>query len=461
MDYSIYNLGKLKLKPSDLESLSEEEKIQKIRSQWMTLCIQAKDEFEAETYTCYYHYLIPKYPNPRSHPINTYLEQQPVTVIYTTHDLAQREQIKKAYQDLLAEFSQLSTEQEKQNFALLHANFIRLAQALEITQNNFDKFFAQYLHLQQKKALQARIIEQWRLQMIRLFGIEGLDDFQYRHALATGKLRSILDKDKLFSPIKLLVAVINSLILVITTSFEFILSYHHSLRIGFFFLLRHPLAILMVQLPKIAQILEMLACPTNQIIRPLCAYSGWPPQSITLLLSAATLAVLYGAICTTMLAKLTALLPYIVLALFAYFIYAMGKQCLAYFNQSFEVGLISTATIFTMFAIQAYIGKALNSGQTLNSGQAPSVAQQWLEMFGLFSLVILSTQGPHTMTVSLDMLPLPSPNEPIPEMIRNTVQSRCNIATLSHRFFNTPKDAPANTIPRENFEQAQISTLNS
>jgi len=32
-DYSIYNLGKLKLKPSDLEGLSEEEKIQKIRSQ--------------------------------------------------------------------------------------------------------------------------------------------------------------------------------------------------------------------------------------------------------------------------------------------------------------------------------------------------------------------------------------------------------------------------------------------
>ena len=297
--------------------------------------------------------------------------------------------------------------------------------------------------------------------MIRLFGIEGLDDFQYRHALATGELRSILAKDKLFSPIKLLVAVINSLILVITTSFDFILSYHPHFRIGFFFLLNHPLAILMVQLPKIAQILEMLACPTNQIIRPLCAYSGWSPQSITLLLSAATLAVLYGAICTTMLAKLTAVLPFITLAFFAYFIYAISKQCLAFFKQSFETGLISTAVFIMMFTIQAYIGKALNSGQTLNSGQAPSVAQQWLEMFGLFSLVILSTQGPHTMTVSLDMLPLPSPNEPIPEMIRNTVQSRCNIATLSHRFFNTPKDAPAITIPRENFERAHVSTLNS
>ncbi|NDH67163.1 MAG: hypothetical protein EBY22_04470 [Gammaproteobacteria bacterium] len=146
---------------------------------------------------------------------------------------------------------------------------------------------------------------------------------------------------------------------------------------------------------------------------------------------------------------------------FAYFIYAISNQCLAFFKQSFEIGLISTATIVTMFAIQTYIGQALNSGQTLNPIQTPSVAQQWLRMFSLFSLVILLTKGPQTMTISLDMLPLPSPNEPISEMIRDTVQSRCNIATLSHRFFNTPKDAPAITIPRENFERAHVSTPNS
>ena len=450
--YSSYYLENLKLKPSDLDGLSEEEKIQKIRSQWMALCIQAKDESEAHNYTHYYHLLISNYRS--SHPINNYLEQQTVTVNHTTHDLAQREQIKKAYQDLLAEFSQLSTELEKQNFARLHANFLSLAQALEITQNSFDDFFAQYLYLQQKKTLQARIIELWRLQMIRIFGIEGLDDFQYRHALATGELRSILAKDKLFSPIKLLVALINSLILILTTSFDFILSYHPSLRIGFFFLLRHPLAILMVQLPKIAQILEMLACPTNQIIRPLCTYSRWSPQSISLLLSATTLAVLYGAFFTTMLAKLTALLPYIALAFFAYFIYEIGKQCLAFFKQSFETGLISTATIITMFAIQAYIGQALNSGQTLNSVQAPSVARQWLRMFSLFSLVTLLTKGPQNMTISLDMLPLPSPNQPIPETIRDTMQSRCT-AHLSHRFFNTPKEAQA--IPMGQIEENSSS----
>ncbi|MBP6917691.1 MAG: hypothetical protein KBB94_02100 [Legionellaceae bacterium] len=452
MYYSSNDLEQLKLKPSDLEGLSEEEKIQKIRSQWMTLCIQAKDESEAHTYTHYYHLLISNYGS--SHPINNYLEQQTVTVNHTTHDFAQREQIKKAYQDLLAEFSKLSTELEKQNFARLHANFLNLAQALEITQNSFDDFFAQYLYLQQKKTLQARIIELWRLQMIRIFGIEGLDDFQYRHALATGELRSILAKDKLFSPIKLLVALINSLILILTTSFDFILSYHPSLRIGFFFLLRHPLAILMVQLPKIAQILEMLACPTNQIIRPLCTYSRWSPQSISLLLSATTLAVLYGAFFTTMLAKLTALLPYIAWAFFAYYIYTIGKQCLAVFQQSFEAGLITTYVIIMMFIIQAYIGQALNSGQTLNSVQAPSVARQWLRMFSLFSLVTLLTKGPQNMTISLDMLPLPSPNQPIPETIRDTMHSRCT-AHLSHRFFNTPKEAPA--IPRGQIEENSSS----
>ena len=88
--------------------------------------------------------------------------------------------------------------------------------------------------------------------------------------------------------------------------------------------------------------------------------------------------------------------------------------------------------------------------------QAPSAAQQWLSVFSLFSLVTLLTKGPQNMTISRDMLPLPTPNEPIPETIRDTVQSRCNLATLSHRFFNTPHDVQAIAIPTENFDQAHL-----
>lgn len=453
MYYSIYYLEKLDLKPSDLDRLSEDEMTQKIRLQWMGLCLQAKDQYQASEHTRYYHDLISDYSS--AHPINSYFERQTLTLSYTTFDLTQREQIKKSYQDLLVEFSQLTTVEEKQNFARQNANFINLAQSLELSQRGFNEFLGQYLYLQQKKTLQLRIIQQWRLQMIRLFGIEGLNDFQYRHALATGELRAILATDKLRSPLKLLVGGINSIILVITTTFDFILSYHPYLRIGFFFLLRHPLAILMVQLPRLAKMLEMLACPTNQIIRPVCAYTHWSPQSITLLLSATALAVLYAALYTSLLANLLALLPYIAMGFIAYFLYSMGKQCLAVFKKSFEEGMIFTGTIIALFTVQAYVGLMLNSGQTLNTAQPPSIAKQWLKMLSLFSLITLLTNGSQNMAISTDMLPLPFPNEPIPETIRDIVHTRCDKANLSHRFFNTPKDAPA--IPRGQLEESRSS----
>lgn len=454
MYYSMYDLEELNLKPSDLERLSEDEQIQKIRSQWMSLCLQASDENAAQRYTRYYHHLISPYRS-TTHPINSYFERQSLRISDTTFDLSQREQIQKSYNSLLAEFSQLSTEIEKQNFVDHHAPFFNLAQSLLHNQRNFDQFLGQYLYLQKKKTLQMLFVQKWRMQMIRLFGIEGLDDFQYRQALATGELRSILAKDKLCSPIKCLVGVINSLILPITTTFEFILSYHVFLRIGFFFLLSHPFAILMVQLSRISLILEMFACPTQQIIRPVCTYTQWSPQSITVLLTATALAVLYGALYTTMLAKLTTMLPYISLAIFAYFLYFMVNKCIDMFRKSFADGLVFTATIAMLFTLQAYVGLALKSGQTLTPQQLPSVATQWLRIFSLFSVVILLTKGPQGLAVTVDMLPLPVPNEPIPEIVRDTMRIRCNTANLSHRFFNTPKDAPA--ISRDQIEEISRS----
>lgn len=451
MYYSRYHLEQLKLEPSDLEPLSEDEQIQKIRLQWMSLCLQASDEHAAEQYTYYYHQLISPYYFRTTDSINRYFVRQDLRISHTTFDLSQREQIQKSYNRLLTEFSQLSTEIEKQNFVDHHVPFFNLAQSLLNNQKNFNQFLGQYLYLQKKKTLQMLITQQWRMQMIRLFGIEGLDDFQYRHALATGELRSILAKDKLCSPIRCLVGVINSLILLITTTFEFILSYHVFLRMGFFFLLSHPLAILMVQLSRISLILEMFACPTQQIIRPVCAYTQWSPQTITVLLTATALAVFYGVLYTTMLAKLTTMLPYISLAIFAYFLYFMGKQCMDMFRKSFADGLTFTATIVMLFSLQAYIGLTLNPRQTLTPPQSLSVATQWLRMFSLFSLVILLTKGPQGLAVTVDMLPLPLPNESIPEIVRDTMRLSCNTANLSHRFFNTPKDAPA--ISRTQIEE--------
>ena len=456
--YPNYFLEKLGLTSNDLDNLSETEQIQKIRLRWISLCLQAQDESQANEYTRYYHYLLP-YSN--RHAIHTYYERQSFTVHHYDLDITQREQINQAYQVLLKEWDLLLTEEDKQQFAQQHAAFLSLVSTLKENQSEFDEFFGFYLYLQQKKTLQLRIIQNWRLQMIRLFGIEGLDDFQYRHALITGELGPILANDKLYSPVKLLVAGINSLILVITLSFDFFLSYHILLRIGFFFFLSHPLAILMMQLSKIAKVLEMLACPTNQIIRPICTYTNLPPLSVSLLLSATALAIGYAALYSSFLANLTVLLPYIALTLFGFFLYSTTKLCLEYFKKSFADGIHLTATLIMLFTIQACIGLVINSGQTLtpSAGQAPSNAQKWLKMGSLFSLVTLLTGGAQSMALSVDMLPIPFPNAPIPETIRDTMQPKCNIANLSHRFFNTPKDAPARSLAAVENERATWGCL--
>ncbi|MCR9192087.1 MAG: hypothetical protein NXI01_05435 [Gammaproteobacteria bacterium] len=394
-----------------------------------------KSAADVETYTNAYHRMIPTYKPP--HPIHTYFEGQYFDILHTTFDLLQREQIAKSYHNLLETFSQLPTETEKKDFAQQHATFLNLARSLQKNQKKFDTFLGQYLYLKQKETLGNRMIHQWRLQMIRLFATEGLDDFEYRHALVTGALRPILAKDKLCSPIKIAVAILNSIILAITTTLNYILSLHFLLRIGFFFLLIHPVAMLMVQLPRIAQILEMMACPINQIIRPLCTYTHWSPQIITLLLILTSLVTLYGMLYTAMLTYMSALLPYIALGIFAYILYSMGKQCMALFKESFVAGMSFILTITTIFSIRAYMGHLFNAGQHQSDIKH---TKQWLSMFGLFSMATLLTTEQQRANISLEMLPLPLPEE---ASLSQTIYDVPQIHTtnLSHRFFNTAKNA--------------------
>lgn len=304
---SFYQLEKLKLKPADIAQLPEAEQIQKIRLQWMSLCIQTNDEHAVDEYTRAYHDLISPY-DFSSSDIHRYYERNFIAVPHFYFNLLQREQIEKSYQELLSEFCRLETETDKQNFAQRHSAFLNLAQSLKGQRKEFEEFFAGYLHIMNRRfTLVYRIYYQWRLLMIRLFAIEGLDDFQYRNALATGRLKPILARDKLFSPVKLLVALVNSLLIAITISLNYVLDLHFTLRIAFSCFLFHPVAIVLIQLPKIARILEMLACPNNQILRPISAYSKLSPQTVAALLGLTVAVTLYGVMYTALLASLTTL----------------------------------------------------------------------------------------------------------------------------------------------------------
>ena len=443
-------LEKLKLKRSDLSQLSENEKLQKIRWQWMSLCLQAKNRDEVNNYTCYYHRTFRKTEIP--HSIGSYFDQKNLSIPHTMFSFSQREQIEKSYHDLLTDFSKLSTETEKQNFATNNAEFLNLAQSLIKEDREFEKFLGLQLFSQNHKTLQTQIIEKWRIQMVRLYGIEGLDDFAYRQALTSRDLGLILSKDKLFSPIRLLVGIINSLILIITTSFDFMLDYHETLRIIFNILIfAHPSAIVIVQLPQIAKILEMLACPRNQIIRPLCAYTQWAPTTVTLLLSAAALAVLYIALYTTLLTTFAAWFFYFIPKIFyAYNLYLLSELwyeliCKA-FKTSFIHGCVTLSYMACLSILLISIKLALNTEIKSNNVQPPSVFNLFMGLYSVFSFASIWIYGSQNMPILLDRLPLSLPCQPIPETIRDTVLIKCNTANLSHRFFNTPKDAPA--IPR-------------
>lgn len=451
MYFSSYYLDKLKLKNTDLVNLSDKEQIQKICLQWMSLSSCAQNETEVETYTHAYHGLISPYDN-TSTDIHNYYPHTHVEVHHAALSFSQREQIELSYQALLVEFSNLETEVDKQNFATRHREFISLANALRLTRKNFESFFAFYLQALYGKRLESlsgRIIYQWRLSMIRLFGIEGLDDFQYRNALATGQLMPILEKSKLYSPVKLLIAFVSSVIIVIQMSLNYVLDWHSMLRIGFSLLSFHPIVMLLVQLPRISQILEMVACPNNQIIRPLCAYSQWSAPSVTALLSVAGLFIVYGVICTSLLTTLVSLLPYLQMMMLAYFLYSIGKLCVPFFRQSILEGMQFLITFGLIFAlvtsIKMYLANTIDATIiTLPKDQS----KQWLTMLGLYSMLTVMTSMPEEPLAQIKSLPKAC--VVIPENVSEAIKTRYNKANLSSLFFNTPRDVETIRPTEEN-----------
>lgn len=444
MYFSPYYLKKLNLNETDLVNLSDEEKIQKICLQWMLLSSAAENETVVETYTNAYHELIPPYSYTFSD-IHQYYDHTNIEVHDADFSFSHREQIEIAYQALLVEFSKLETEEDKKNFATQHREFISLARTLRQTRRDFEMFFALYLHAlygKREEPLSKRIIYQWRISMIRLFGIEGLDDFQYRNALATGELMPILEKSKLYSPVKLFVALVNSIILVIQSSLNYVLDWHILLRFGFSLLSFHPIIIILIQLPKIIQILEMLACPNNQIIRPLSDYSQLSAPTVAALLLGASLLMVYAVMYTSLVAALVSLLPYLQMMMFAYFLYSIGKLSVPFFRQSTLDGLVFVITFGLMFtvvmSIKMYLANAIDATIiTLPREES----KQWLTLFGLYSMLTVMTSKPEQTQAHIKSLP--KAYRPIPENVCESIKTRYNKANLSSLFFNTPRDAQA------------------
>ncbi|PJD93038.1 MAG: hypothetical protein CK423_08115 [Legionella sp.] len=440
-------LEKLKLKRSDLEHLTESGKIQKIRSQWIHLCSHAQDATDILEFTYYYHELI-RQPYDRPN-LNAYFESVDVHIPHTMFSLLQRDQIKQSYDTLLERFSALTTEEEKTEFAQRNANFINLAQSLKNSQAAFDYFFGHHLFLKSKEAWYGQFIHQWRIQTIQLFGIEGLDDFQYRHALATGELKTILAIEKLCSPIKIIVFLINSILLLMSTALNAFLNLHSALRLLLLFIPLHPIIVLTLQFLRLSPILMILGNPITHMVRPLCLYTQWSPNIIALLLMISGTTLGYAAVYTSLIANLLLVLPFIILGIAAHNIYQISLVLYKDEPEARSVFLISVLFFFLLIGgIRTYSNSTTPSDRVSSEASIRS-AQQWQLALGAHAIITLLMFQSNTIN-SIDFYPLPNPHESFPQDTMSIAKNYCNTTHISYCFFKTPKDELAlNTAPIE------------
>ncbi len=488
---TIENLNTLELKPDDLASLTEEEQNEKIRRKWIALCLkhhpdknrdnqEAVDRFHSITDA--YNALVIQKQNYRPE-INDYFAKAPVTIPDTAFDFLIQEGIETTCADLLRQFSSLETVEEKQAFGQHYASFLNLAQSLEAVQERLNKERVEYLFARQNEMLVDRLTREWRTLIIRLFAEEYLDDFQYRHALATGELWPVLSTIKLASPVKLVVALLNSVIMVICTTAiymhqqimlnifkDFIALKHGSeLRIkqaailalkisGVLLLFLLPfhfipeIALFVFCLPMIAKILELCASPVNNIIRPLATSLGCSPIAMSALCLSAATALVYSKILTSLAAFAASLAGFIILGLALYQLYATGKLLHNMYKKSPDLAIFSGLFLAGNLVLNWLIPEAPVAENTVNL-----IAVLLTELTGCSVLYYVNNMLENSAEAAArEIEELPLPREPVPREIIDATLTGYKTANLSHRFFNTPKDDEY-VMPEDRTLRQQVS----
>ena len=481
MLYNSQQLSLLELTNSDLNNLSPKEQFKKIRQQWIKLSYKyhpdknpsnplATQNFQKISEA--YNFLTKKKKREDQYfsEINNYFKKIIIDIPETAFDLLLLENIETAYSELKLAFLELKTEDEKKSFGAQYASFLNLAQSLEEIQGELNKKRANYLFKQEKETLKIYFTREWRTLIIRLFAEEYLDDFQYRQALATGKLAPILATRKLVSPIKILVAILNSINLMICSSghyFEISLTskiatdFLHQYSayksgkitvikasiialeiIGSALLICSPLyfiptiAFSALGLPMIATTLECLASPVNKLIKPLAAYTKLSPFGLTTLFSILGAAAIYGLISTAMFTSALFLLEYASLALSFYCLYGMTKLIHNMYKLMPALGIFQSLFITSIMLI-SFLMPSPNATLPIN------IIANFFTVLSSSSVLYWGNiffENPSVgMAKKIEVLPLPE--EEIPDSIKEATLQGNKKTAQSHRFFNTPKDA--------------------
>lgn len=470
IDTTSSHLQALELDPHQFNNLSKEQQRQKILEHWTYLCFTHHPRNDPSNYRNYSHFYtinaayntLTNSASPQRSHIDDYFS--PITVIIpdTAFDLTQQEAIETRYQELKLEFSCLSTEEQKQAFIQKYLPFLNLAFSLAQRRTELNCERANYYHDRQTESFSNHVIREWRTLMIRIFGEEYLSDFQYRHAIATGELWPILATHKLCSPIKLIVATLSTIILALNASTNAVFKciyndiladlnrispdddefFLFSLKISILIYLvgaLQPITFLLFNLPKIAMLLECIASPMSRVVRPLATRMQCSNAFIAMTLFIAGSMLAYAFIYTSLLAYLTVLLPYLSVALSIRIYYELA---------------ILTITLYHIHPV-AGIVQGLILAMQISSGismlQTHAAPLSFNEERSFFLRQFATNIATHSMnqrlannftTMADEMASLPLPKEIVPQPIIDATLLGCDKATLSHRLFNTPKNAP-------------------
>ncbi len=471
MPYNMDDLAILEIVDRDaFENLTAEQQKQAIRNQYIKLIYKYHPDKNSNTDNENIRKIIEAYKalnrgvalTPQ--PDNSESHVPPVDIPKTAFDLLLQEGIYEAYQALLRERNQIDNQDEKIAFDAYYETFFNLAKSLELVEPSLVQERAKSLEEKENASLKTILIQGLRELIVRLFAEEYLNDFQYRHALATGELYAILATRKLFSPIKWIVAALNLINLIICSSAAYLFEglkkdcfqQYSADRLDWEKLAAIILkitiiltclyfaftpCILAVGLPFVASLCEALASPVNQIIRPLAAYLKLRPSILmfgALAIVGASSA--YGFFAVSVVRALMSLLPYLTIALYFYTLYGTADYLRKIYKVAPFLALFFGGYCVTSTLILWLCSPILASFFT---GGFYSILAVFFQNASLAIIIFKSNQmldDPKAAILSqLENLPLPE--EPVPESIQKATLIGYQNANQSHRFFNTPKHA--------------------
>ena len=478
MSRSNDDLRILKLSPSDLDNLSLEEQNQKLRKQWYKLSLQYHPD-RRPGYETLFHEITEAYdrltasaPSQYQHDIQQYFTAQDVNIPDFAFDFAQQEGIALTYEALLNQFSSLPSEQAKQKFVQYYRLFLNLAISLEKQQDTLNRQRVEHLYAQTQETFSQRFIREWRLLVLRIFAEEYLNDFLYRHALGTGEIWPILATRKLFNPLKCLIFIVNSLLLLGLSGGDYLIAkkiqqwfqefsnaYHNPNRNKYAvakiiakllcfsaicilpFYLMPSIAFYLMSLPFLQRCLEIIASPVSKYVRPCSKHLGYSEKIVsTMSLIGATVTIAWCSFHTSfILASLPLILQVLNALALCYVLYSLAKLLkLMYQLQPtlaiFQVILFASSMLFQLiFPLpESLTAPTLSNlfGEFLLSLSTCTALE--------FAQAILADLSAYQAEL-IEILPLP------PEPVESNLQQACLLgykkAIWSSRLFNTSKDA--------------------